>query len=368
MECISLRMKHIIGSKLTKISFSKEHYNYFLNLKLFYGLTAASIIFSLFTLFQVLYYYLSGTQLWQIRNWLLEPIGSNNPILNNRSFVESFFRTIVLSPFNTINVPITVYYFFNPKYKKYKHRKIMLVLAVVNLIVSALSNGGARLSFLCFLGYFLLGYFLFSNRNLFRNFQKMKYKKYIYIALVIGVIAVVIFTQLRAGSNQLIRQTYIYFALPPTLLSIWLPEIKAAHHTYGMLTLFGIHSYFFRFLKAINFDNLVPHIYDEAYQYILNAEKFKQVGSSVSNAFVTPIYYFFIDGGYIFVCFASFLFGVIVAYKYNTFSRRVNIYSFICYCLIMYGIFVSFMRIQTCIPVYLLSFVLARLILKKCSY
>ena len=290
-----------VGNQLTKISFSKTQHHYFLNLKVFYGLTAISIIFSLITFFQVVYYYFSGIQLWQIRNWLLEPIGSNNPILNKRSFAESLFRTVIISPFNAVNVPITVYYFFSPQFSGNKHRKIMLCLTIINLIISSLSNGGARLSFICFLGYFLLGYILFSNQHLFKNFQKTKYKKYIYITLAIGILAVVAFTQLRAGSNQLIRQTYIYFALAPTLLSVWLPEIKKYHHTYGLLTSFGIHSYFFRFLKMIGLDDFVPHVYDEAYQHILNAELFKQVGSSTSNAFVTPIYYFFIDGGYLFV-------------------------------------------------------------------
>ena len=36
-----------------------------------------------------------------------------------------------------------------------------------------------------------------------------------------------------------------------------------------------------------------------------------QLGFGVGNAFVTPIYYFMIDGGIPFVCFASLAFGFV---------------------------------------------------------
>ena len=85
----------------------------------------------------------------------------------------------------------------------------------------------------------------------------------------------------------------------------------------------------------------------------------------VANAFVTPLYYFYIDGGYIFVCLASLIFGLIVSFSYEQICKKIETRNFIIYLLIVYGIFVSFMRIQTAIPTYIISFILTFLIFIK---
>ena len=157
-------------------------------------------------------------------------------------------------------------------------------------------------------------------------------------------------------------EVYTYFALPPTLLSLWLPQIKNVEYTYGLLSFFGIHSYFFRILETIGLGALVPEIYNNAYDHILNAEIFKNTGYGVGNAFVSPIYYFMIDGGYLFVCIASYFFGVIVSNLYNKFEENINIKTFVIYSLIMYGVFLTFIRIQTSIPSYIISFLFIYLI------
>lgn len=172
------------------------------------------------------------------------------------------------------------------------------------------------------------------------------------------------YTSIRAGIGNFIEETYTYFALPPTLLSEWLPEIKGYSHTYGLLTTFGIHSYFFRALNMIGLDSLVPKIYNDAYQYIINAEIFRNAGCGIANAFVTPIYYFYIDGGYPFVCIISLIFGLLISSAYKMFERDINLRSFNFYALIIWGLFESFMRIQTAIPAYIISFVLVWLLLR----
>ena len=161
---------------------------------------------------------------------------------------------------------------------------------------------------------------------------------------------------------SLFQQIYKYFALPPTLLSIWLPKIKNINHTYGMVSLFGVHSYFFRVLKAINLEFLIPTIYNESFQHILNVEKFVECGFGAANAFVTPIYYFYIDGGYPFVCIASLLFGMIVSYSYKKICKNITLKNFVKYILITYGVFLTFIRIQTSIPSYIISFIFCLLI------
>ena len=119
--------------------------------------------------------------------------------------------------------------------------------------------------------------------------------------MLVALIIITLYTTIRTGPGKLIKQTYTYFALPPTLLSEWLPQIKNTEYTYGMTTFFGIHSYCFRVLETFKLKNMIPEVYERAYKNILNAEQFKDVGSGKSNAFVSPVYYLYLDGGYSFL-------------------------------------------------------------------
>lgn len=330
---------------------------------LFFLLSFLTILFNIIDCILIIKELAKGTPMWQIRNWGLEPFGSENPILSRRSFFEDLIRTLLISPFVSIVPPITAYCFFNSKNKKEKY--ILLANSLIILILTSVAGGGGRLGFIYYIGCFLLAFYIFCKNN---NNSKEVVKKYIKILLIfiiVGLIFVIGYTSIRSGINNFFRETYRYFALPPTLLSEWLPEIKEDDHTYGLLTTFGIHSYFFRALDIVGLDFMVPQIYKNAYQSILNAEIFRNVGYGVANAFVTPIYYFYIDGGYPFVCIASLIWGLIVSLMYKLFEKDINLRSFTIYALAIYGNFVSFMRIQTAIPAYIISFILTLLCIRR---
>lgn len=107
---------------------------------------------------------------------------------------------------------------------------------------------------------------------------------------------------------------------------------------------------------------LVPPIFSQSFDHILAAEKNLQVGAGTYNAFVTPIYYFIIDGGIVFVILASLFFGWIISQYYERTKNNTRLHSKVFYSIIIYGLFVSFMRVQTCIPNYLITLVLGILI------
>ena len=231
------------------------------------------------------------------------------------------------------------------------------------LLLSSIAGGGGRLGYIYYFGCFLLAFFNIYKSDKISEQTKRKYKKIVLTILGIGFLLVVALTIFRTGKGNFIKQVYTYFALPPTLLSIWLPQIKEVEHTYGLLSFFGVHSYFFRTLETIGLSNLVPNIYNDVYTHILNAENFKNVGYGVGNAFVSPIYYFMIDGGYVFVCIASYFFGLLVSNLYRKLNENINMKKFVIYCLITYGVFLTFIRIQTAIPAYIISFIITYLIL-----
>lgn len=359
---IFLKNKNIHFNKLCIKEKEKEDKILKPHFKIFYVLCFTSIIFNIIDIIIMLYEAKQGTPMWQIRNWSLQPFGSNNPILNRRSFIEEVFRSIILTPFATIIPPIAAYYFFNSKDKKQK--VFLLIFPAVELISSSLAGGGGRLGFIYYFGTFLLAFLItYKNGSIKKELIK-KYRIIVILILILGILTVILYTTLRTGKGNLIKQIYTYFALPPTLLSIELPDIKNVGHTFGMTTFFGVHSYFFRIFDTIGLDFLIPQIYNNAYTNILNAEIFKDVGYGIGNAFVTPIYYFYLDGGYLFVCAASLVFGYIVSKLHRKFESNITARGFTIYILIMYGIFLTFIRIQTAIPAYIISFIFALFIFK----
>lgn len=324
--------------------------------KIIYFLIFLVIIFTLIDCFIIVKNLKLGIPLSEMRRWRMGAFGiDNNPMLARRTFVEEAFRSIVLAPFETIIPPLAAYYLFSPE--KYKKRFLLLALSLLVLLLSSIAGGGGRLGYIYYIGSFLSSALLFSKKS------NINLKKYISIFLCLGIFAIFIFTSIRTDVG-LIKQTYTYFALPPTLLSIWLPKIKEAAPLFGMLTFFGVHSYIFRIFGTLGLNFLVPNAYNLSYNWLLNAEKFVNTGYGVGNAFVTPIYYFFIDGGYPFVIMASTFFGFLI-FKFYKKHNINNVQSFIFYILIMYGVFLSFMRIQTSIPSYIISFILVSFLLKS---
>ena len=349
------KAKHLRSDK----SYKKNELRY----KIYYLLCFFIILLYIIDIIIIIQELQKGTPLWQIRNWTLDPVGSDNPILNRRSFLESIIRNIILSPFEMIIPPITAFYFFNEENKRRKY--ILFAVSLLVLVTSSIAGGGGRIGFIYYIGCFILAFFIIYKKEGQSKEKIKRYLKYIGIFLVLGIIFIFGYTIIRTGFENIIKQIYTYFALPPTLLSIWLPDLENVNHTFGLTTFFGIHSYFFRVLDTIGLDFLVPQIYNDTYLYITNAEIFKEVGYGVGNAFVTPIYYFYIDGGYFFVCLASMFFGYIVSEIFERFERNINIKSFAIYSLVTYGVFVTFMRIQTAIPAYIIAFIFIEILFKK---
>lgn len=330
---------------------------------IFLVLSIIDIILLLIDCYIVVKNYNDGVPMWKIRRWRMEAFATaDNPMLNRRSLLEESFRSIIIAPFEMILHPIVAYYFFNKKDKK---RYILLAISITILVLSSIAGGGGRLGYIYYFGCYLLSYIcMMKNNKKIPEQTKKKYKIMLTVLLILGVAIVIGFTMIRTDMSFL-QQVYKYFALPPTLLSVWLPKINELGHTYGLLTFFGVHSYFFRFLDVVHLNWLIPSIYNDTYNYLLMAEDFVQSGFGVANAFVTPIYYFYIDGGCTFVCIASMIFGFIVSYAYKKICNNIQIRNFVIYMLIVYGVFVSFMRIQTTIPSYVIAFILAFLILKN---
>lgn len=276
--------------------------------KVYYLLLIIIIIVELCDCVLLLKYYNEGIEMTQLRVWVSEPWGSENPILSRRTLWEESFRTLILTPFEALISPITAYVMFQPS-KTNRKKGILFCASLIHLLLGSLAGGGGRLGFIFYGGCFLLAYLTFVKRDSLDRQKTKMYRVGFGIAAICGFVLIIVYTIVRSGRGAFLKQAYTYFAMPPTLLSEWLPELKEATHTWGGLTLFGLHSYFFRVLEVLKLDFWIPDMYSELYQHILNADKFLYLGFGTGNSFVTPIYYFYIDGGYFFVCAASAVLG-----------------------------------------------------------
>ena len=328
-------------------------------LNLYYMICYLAIFFTIIDCLIIVMGISAKYPLYEIRRWGMVPFGEGgNPLVDRRPLIEEVFRVVCLDPFGLLVPAVTSYAFF--KFKDRKTARKIIIISGIYLFLSNIASGFGRLGILYFILCFVFGFFLYKNTLTISK----KMKRILLICLVIGISSMALFTVMRSGSN-VFKQVYTYFAMPPTLLSTWMDTIEKVPHTYGFLSFYGIFGYFFRGLNMIGMSGLVPSVYDMSYNHILGAENFIFVGFGNANAFVTPIYYFYIDGGIPFVIIASLFFGFIVSRAFDKIENNINMKNYVLYCVIMFGLFVSFMRIQTCIPGYIISIILVYLLFNE---
>lgn len=310
----------------------------------------------------------SGTQLWVMRGWRMATYGvDSNPIVDRQSFIEVVFREVVLYPFQNIVAPMAAYLFFEKKLRIKYHW--FFLLTIICLLLTVISTGGSRNTIVYYFGCFLLA-FLFSSKRDVPEQKKTKRQSGRFFGIIaivaIGFAFIVAVTSART-SISLGTSISSYLGIPPTLLGIHLQTIQSIPHTRGILTAFGLLTYPIRFLQQVGLTTLVPKSYDNAYQAMLEAQRYIVVNSAGlnRNAYVTPIYYFMIDGGIPFLVVASTIFGVATGRFSRNFFESITITSFVYYAIIMQAILFSFVQVPTVQPSFVFSLILAWLILNK---
>lgn len=329
------------------------------NERWFFILLIISIVFKSFGFFSALQSIASGAQWWQIRQSQYILYGTDP---SSNSLMWEVIENVVVNPFATLLIPISAYLIFRAPNKRIT--RIANCFTILFTIMDTVSGGGGRLGYIYLIGCYIYSFLFLHDRQKIKNIYK-KYKRKIKKILFVSLTVLVFVTIFRVGVNNVFRQIYTYFGMTPALLDVNLAGMEYAERTFGLLTLFGFHSYIFRFFSMIGIQWIVPEAYERAYQYLLSGNTFKQVGFGTANAFVSPAYYFYLDGGIIFVIFASFIFGVIVSNAYYSIRKNLNIKTFCIYSLIMNAVFLTFIRIQTVIPSFVISIFLVLILVNK---
>ena len=310
--------------------------------------------------------YLQGTELWVMRGWRMSTFGvDSNPLVDRQSFAEVIFRATILYPLQNLVAPISAYLFFNKSLRlKYKN---FLFLAAFSFLLTIVATGGSRNTIVYYFGCFILYYLLSGEKS---SHVKQQIKKtgtnfFVTSFILVVAIALVLFVTNARTNLSVWDSVSSYLGVAPTLLTIHLPEIQQIPPTYGMLSFFGLITYPMRFLQQIGLESVIPTTYFTAFQQVLNAQSFYVVSATglVRNAYVTPIFYFLIDGGVPFLVVASLGFGAVLGRFSKNFFKKVTLKKFTYYSLVMQAILFSFVQVPTVQPSFVFSILLAWVLL-----
>ena len=329
-----------------------------LNEKIIFILAFIGIVFKFINFVEAFQNILNGAQWWQVRQAAYAVYGSEEA---GNSLFREILENVIVIPFTNIAIPISAYLFFREP--KRLMTKMMVTYFVLSTVLDSISGGGGRLGYIYIAGCYIYS-FLMLDRQVVKQIYVKYRRKIILISIILGGVLIMI-TVYRVGIDNLFRQVYTYFGMTPALLDVNLKLNEHPQYTFGLLTLFGFHTYIFRFLNVVGLDFLIPRIYEISYEYLLNGNTFKQVGFGTANAFVSPVYYFYLDGGVLFVVIASFAFGVILSNCFRKVRINMNEMNFCYYTLMMNGVFLTFIRIQTAVPAFVISFFMVKFLMTK---
>ena len=324
-----------------------NNFNLNLNYKYIYVFAFCALIFFGSSAIKALQILIDGNTFHYIRTISSDDVLAGSPIIRS-------LRAYIFVPGLSILIIISAIDLIVGK----KDKKLFLLTFIISLL-QTLSTGG-RITFLNFIFYIILSRLIF-NRKIKIN---KKTKIIINISTVI-IIFLFIFISKSRGITSLTSSLYFYLSGAFPHLDYRLGVIDAMEYqTYGFAALNGLFTSIFFILKNLGITNY-PVLFQETVQYI-NVENFVSIGQNVYfNAFVTPFFYFYLDGRYIGVILGSFLYGIIASLSYNNMKRNLTLKHILLFMIVIQGLATSIIRFQFIDMAYFLSFVYVLFLFRK---
>lgn len=324
-----------------------DFFKYTIRYKLLYYICFIIIIFLSYRTMQVIEALSQGHSMSVIR--------SDAYSIINVSDWYSIISQYVVKPIVFALIPLTVIDFFIGKKK-------LVVITLIIIVLTALGDGG-RFIFLYILAQVLITAIIFKDRIGFSNKIVFNRKMKLSVISLFIVISIAIFniTELRGVSSSFFRHIYFYTAGCIPHLDYRLNLLES--YTYGITFFRGYITTLLVFLNGTGILNY-PNFFTEAVQLAHVEDRVLIASDSYYNAFVTPFFYFYLDGGLIGVIISSFVYGIIFALSYYFVKNKRNILNVAIFLLLMQGAFTSMVRWQFIIPAYALSFVFVIFLVK----
>lgn len=286
---------------------------------------------------------------------------------------ESFFTLNILNQLHSKFIipciyclaPIVVYYSLTD----FKKNWIAICVASADIVLYLIATGSRIIAIFIFVDIFLM--LPYANVVLSKKAFK-RIKKIGFILCFLVVLILIYYTILRKNfintseSNvveQLLGEIYKYFSLCIPLSDYWFSEVNASGLlTYGKMSLYGLLSlvewFFVQFFKTDMFSSL-----EVCRNLASSLEIMKPIFSDAKcNAFVTYIFYFYVDFGYVGVILFSSIWGVICGNISRKIKVKHNESTMVFYLLFAQTISMSFSRWCFFDAPYILAFVYMRVL------
>lgn len=286
---------------------------------------------------------------------------------------ESFFTLNILNQLHSKLVipciyclaPIVVYYSLTG----FKNNWMAVTIGFADIVLYLIATGSRVIAIFILVDIFLM--LPYANIVLSkRTFKKIKKIGYIFVALV-GTI-LIYYTISRKGFtdnsgssvfDQLLGEVYKYFSLCIPLSDYWFSEVNSSGLvTYGKMSFYGFLSliewFFAQFFKTSTFPCL-----DVCRNLASDLEVMQPIFIDAKcNAFVTYIFYFYVDFGIFGVILLSSLWGGVCGSISKKIKRKHNESTMLFYLLLAQTVSMSFSRWCFFDAPYILAFIYMRLL------
>lgn len=317
--------------------------------------------FVIYSVMRMLTLYSSGVPLGTIHAMYLGRGGENFFTLNILSQIHS--KMII--PLLYCMIPIVVYYTLTD----FKNNWIVVGISTLDIFLYMVATGSRVVAIFIFVDILLV--LPFANIVLTRKtFRKIKRIGFFFIAVVLILLIAYTISRKEFVNNsessifhQLFGEIYKYFSLCVPLSDYWISEVNSNKlMTYGKMSIYGLISliewFFVRFFKTDMFSWL-----DICRNLASDLEVMQPIFADAKcNAFVTYIFYFYVDFGIIGVIIFSSILGFACGKISRKMKKKHNESTLLFYLLFAQTISMSFSRWSFFDAPYVLAFLYMRLL------
>lgn len=333
--------------KLSKFHIQKKTTT-ILNQEVYTLILIVAIFFQLIFFYRSIILIISGTDFNNIR-LAFGDIGLG--VINN--VIESVVYAFLVKPMIYVSLSQLAIHIV---YKILIKRNLYLSL----LLVMLFSIDLGRVNLL----YFMIMYFLCYYIKLKRESARININKILKFLLVFLFVIFVFdyVSSLRSVDSGILKALYEYFITGLIQLEkrIEMFNLSNFNHTYFYSFFSGIFTIVFLFIKNIGIS--LPNLWNDYLEINSTINSFIHISNStISNAFVTTYFYFYIDLSYFGIMLGSCIYGIISRnifdkLKYCSYLYLAN------YLILMAGLLTSFVRWQFSLDRYVLAFLFVKLI------
>ncbi len=232
---------------------------------------------------------------------------------------------------------------------KSKLKKLCIIVILANLGLFTLISG--KRSFMVdLLMYFAAVYFMRGKRVRLRRRTK-------FAIIIVAAIIVWAFNSISEGrgTTSFLRLFYVYIVGCIPHLSIKLHDTPV--EIVGLTSIYGFFHAPITIINTVLHSVFLSNVRSSMSQLVEFTQQRASIGPDMTfNAFLTPFYYFYLDGGWIGNIIFSYLFGAITVGVYHNYLKRRTFQSVIVYLLVFFSLYMSMVRIQFFQMRYVLAF------------